>query len=70
MTSTKSKPDIAKLLRCGRKEQKARKSRDLAKFRELVDTDFEYAEQLYFLMGVALKAKAMQLHLEELRSQD
>ena len=69
MTST-NKRDIAKELRCGRKEQKARKSRDLAKFRELVNTDFEYAEQLYFLMGVALKAKAMQLHLEELRSKD
>ena len=69
MTST-NKRDIAKELRCGRKEQKARKSRDLAKFRELVDTDFEYAEQLYFLMGVALKAKAMRLHLEELRSKD
>jgi hypothetical protein len=64
------KPDVTTLLRRGRKEQKARKSRDLAKFRELVDTDFEYAEQLYFLMGVALKAKAMQLHLEKLRSQD
>jgi len=69
MTST-NKRDIAKELRCGRKEQKARKSRDLAKFRELVDTDFEYAEQLYFLMGIALKAKAMRLHLEELRSKD
>jgi hypothetical protein len=69
MTST-NKRDIAKELRCGRKEQKARKSRDLAKFRELVETDFEYAEQLYFLMGVALKAKAMRLHLEELRSKD
>ena len=69
MTSM-NKRDIAKELRCGRKEQKARKSRDLAKFRELVDTDFEYAEQLYFLMGIALKAKAMRLHLEELRSQD
>jgi len=69
MTST-NKRDIAKELRCGRKEQKARKSRDLAKFRELVETDFEYAEQLYFLMGVTLKAKAIQLHLEELRSKD
>jgi hypothetical protein len=69
MTST-NKRDIAKELRCGKKEQKARKSRDLAKFRELVETDFEYAEQLYFLMGVALKAKAIQLHLEELRLKD
>jgi|GEM_PF-2239354 len=69
MTST-NKRDIAKELRCGRKEQKARKSRDLAKFRELVETDFEYAEQLYFMMGVTLKAKAIQLHLEELRSKD